>query len=1166
MVKKIKHYKIYSLILFFFILLVSFTFADEGDILVSNTYSDSWSYLNSSDGYTEKEYNTPGSAMTICANNPTEENRYIYVGTGGSSNVMAIYNASDNYKNVRNITIPGPARGSFLNQETGDVWLVLYQTNLVVFFDADKNYNQTNYTVNDKVYDIYVNHRTRDVWIAYMAGNNITMLNYSDGYSQKDFVVGSIPKSIWVNENTNDVWIANSGSSTITMLNYSDDYARTDYPAVNADEGICGDVINGYVYSVGVDAGEGHSKLMMFNGSNGFSNDKNLTDVGGANMQISKCVVDNITGDIWMPGYVYYSREQKDELVRIEPFNGWTQTKYDAGTSNWDIWIDGRLYYKSFPFLTIILDSPTNTTHTNDNTTIFMFNVSTNLGNVVANCTLYINDTYYGGKNINLSENKTFNITNSPELEDNIYYWFVNCTYDNTVYYSKNFTITIDTHTPQIHLFYPSNDNATIFDYNVNKSFNISANFTDSNLYETLVNITNSSQNLWMNYTTNITGNYHYINLLVNITDWSIGEYIIELSASDDHTNSEYKTIILNDNNVIYIKYENSTKNVSIEIGTGNSTTYTKEINNINFINNSINNDVKFGWTSSQNNSTIRLPKQQWMLRDLNIGHFVTPLSVTDEQFYIDLSDVVDDNINFTIMEDINYYYVIIYNKTIDPVSGGLNVKTEYYSFRILDSSAPTFSNNITWGLKKIYTNYSANVTIKDNYQLDYSWIESNHTGILSNYSFKDISGVEYGFTTSLNITLSRGKTIKLRFCANDTYSNLDCSDYINFTVVNTNATITNITVKPIPPMDCKDMLSNYTVYDRDDDSIIDFILKWYKYNTTFNDEIEYLENTTNITSGNLTISDGWNYTITVFDGYDWSPISSSGIHYIDGCIQYIYPTPENNSRHINNLVYVNVSLYGDYDDALDLCLLNWNGTNETMYNYSNICYMNKTTIDNKNYTFYVFANTTTGKSYTQTIRYFTENTQPYITNMNYTPYPLYPNTSFVNVTYMYNDDENDKENGTVYQWYGNGSLLSGQTNRELTNVYYSSGDNLTIVVVPSDGYEYGNSSNITFEVLYAPPSVTNINITPQPLSKLNGTATGIYNFTAENNDDQSYYRWFVNNDFIGITTINVSNTYFKKNDNLTFKVIPYDGIQNGSQKNITITNLPNIQFSCKIG
>ncbi|MEM4714053.1 MAG: PGF-pre-PGF domain-containing protein [Candidatus Nanoarchaeia archaeon] len=106
---------------------------------------------------------------------------------------------------------------------------------------------------------------------------------------------------------------------------------------------------------------------------------------------------------------------------------------------------------------------------------------------------------------------------------------------------------------------------------------------------------------------------------------------------------------------------------------------------------------------------------------------------------------------------------------------------------------------------------------------------------------------------------------------------------------------------------------------------------------TNLADGIYYLNATVNDTSGNSNLTE----TRTVILDTT-API-----------IQFKKPTPLNGSYLSQNWVYVNVSL----SEMPSSCLLEWNGTNESMNNQALLCSLNKTNLLDGIYTYKVWAN-----------------------------------------------------------------------------------------------------------------------------------------------------------------------------------------------------------------
>ncbi|MHA2334083.1 MAG: DUF2341 domain-containing protein [Candidatus Hodarchaeales archaeon] len=79
---------------------------------------------------------------------------------------------------------------------------------------------------------------------------------------------------------------------------------------------------------------------------------------------------------------------------------------------------------------------------------------------------------------------------------------------------------------------------------------------------------------------------------------------------------------------------------------------------------------------------------------------------------------------------------------------------------------------------------------------------------------------------------------------------------------------------------------------------------------------------------------------------------------------------------------------------------------------------------------------------------------------------------------YHYYDDDGDSEGLTWIQWFINGTKISNDNNTVLSHIFFKKGDNLSVIITPHDGSQYGspyNSNNVTIK--NALPIVTDITI-----------------------------------------------------------------------------------------
>ena len=125
--------------------------------------------------------------------------------------------------------------------------------------------------------------------------------------------------------------------------------------------------------------------------------------------------------------------------------------------------------------------------------------------------------------------------------------------------------------------------------------------------------------------------------------------------------------------------------------------------------------------------------------------------------------------------------------------------------------------------------------------------------------------------------------------------------------------------------------------------------------------------------------------------------------------ITYIPPTPDNETL-TTNWTYINVSI-----DEPGYCLLEWNGTNETMNNITTNYYLNQTLLLNGNYTFLTWCNDTTGNMNVSGMRWvyinWTVPTPPALTVCDVEPIIIFDewrNLNTIAWNFDCDDDEDD--------------------------------------------------------------------------------------------------------------------------------------------------------------
>jgi len=221
--------------------------------------------------------------------------------------------------------------------------------------------------------------------------------------------------------------------------------------------------------------------------------------------------------------------------------------------------------------------------------------------------------------------------------------------------------------------------------------------------------------------------------------------------------------------------------------------------------------------------------------------------------------------------------------------------------------------------------------------------------------------------------------------------------------------------------------------------------------------------------------SNNWNVTdVMTFTVEDLTPPA----------IEFIPPTPANNSEILQNYVIINVSLTEDANNAL----LNWNGVNLTMDGCGTIFYLNMTDLSDGDYTYRVFVSDKAGNTGISETRKLTINVKDAkppasISNLSYSAGSTWINWTWTN-------PEDDFGYVMVYlngSWIGNTSDcyynatglnpnttyeigirtvdLNGNINQSWTNgTAKTTQPPLTVSILsPVDGQLFGQNDEIQF-------------------------------------------------------------------------------------------------------
>ena len=182
-------------------------------------------------------------------------------------------------------------------------------------------------------------------------------------------------------------------------------------------------------------------------------------------------------------------------------------------------------------------------------------------------------------------------------------------------------------------------------------------------------------------------------------------------------------------------------------------------------------------------------------------------------------------------------------------------------------------------------------------------------------------------------------------------------------------------------------------------------------------------------------------------------------------------------------------------------------------------------------------------------------NTPPDIKNI--TNEPLKPITvEDIKITYDFNDDDNDTEFGTTYNWYkdsGNGFKNVGITSKILSSKYTTKHEKWQCKVTPKDGSEFGEiKSSEIIEILNS-----------QPVAMITSPKTSIFYEEAkdilfdgsnsyDNDKDILSYKWFYNSNLLS-NEKTFLNKFSEGNYSITLFVDDNDGFADTKIINITI-------------
>ncbi len=401
----------------------------------------------------------------------------------------------------------------------------------------------------------------------------------------------------------------------------------------------------------------------------------------------------------------------------------------------------------------------------------------TNAESLDGNCTINVNATVSSVTEEGITTGSEFNITAIISAEQE-YSWNITCTDQNENVTTTNRIFTFDETLPVIYVRSNNGFNTLNTTY-LNDPLTISVNFTDLNLFETLINITNATNAVkYSTKNTSIDGTFDYRFENIDISSWADGIYTAAFEASDDHTSENIKDyyFVENKNNLEYITEEGAYVKIYTKDDKGVlSTTTKKDKDRYNFW---------FEFDEVKSSETFYIYSTSEIIyreeSDYN-AHFIIPSKTGKGGNWIDFEDIGgSDRLDYKVKKiNDNLYEIVIDNIDSKEVGfkslGGLNFYSESYTFTV-DNTPPviTFTSNVT----------------ANNTSVNQSWIlmEVDYT----DDNLGNISYVIWNTSQEINFTNYTDRTVRVNF----TGLNQD-KFYYNVTVIdnasNVNRTETRI-------------------------------------------------------------------------------------------------------------------------------------------------------------------------------------------------------------------------------------------------------------------------------------------------------------------------------------------------------------------------------------
>ena len=596
---------------------------------------------------------------------------------------------------------------------------------------------------------------------------------------------------------------------------------------------------------------------------------------------------------------------------QLDEFNVWNRSCTQADVT--ELWNNGAGSFYPFTVLgaaatpIIVPPSPADNSHNNTNVTLNVTHSTTQ-----NDVSYYL----YFGDSTPLDEQDLYqnNVTRTGDeyrqfttnVSDGTYYWKwrVQNTTDGT--FSGNTTertLIIDTVTPTITLqssnFFASDNSTKINNYFANGTLNISFFDTFLSGGQTLINITNSTdESGFAIHNTSITITTVNISKILDISTWSLGNYTVSLSAADSHTLNAIEQYDVKQG-FTYLEYT-TTENIEIRITTLENLLGVRSIST-----EKLKDRYKFNFNfwNAKTDTTFRLTSNERLvyLKDSEYnGHFVSFSSTTIGGNWIDFNMLGLNKNNYEITKIDDYTYDI----TIKNINenefefnsiGGLNVIKEDYQFEITSIVNITAYDQIlnkslsfTSILNSITKHSGAdNTTQYENVSVGTYTITLNSTGYDTLVTQLDITNSFHNFTLNMSLsnviddcTLYPKKVIT--FIGKDEETNEDVNMTLDITVFS--ALASNITLTTNLSFEFRNKFNYSFCTSANQSFLIDAIMQ-YGDGIVYTDRKYYLDNLTVTTTSpsevflyHLNNSKASEIVFTVFDTTTGDRISGATI------------------------------------------------------------------------------------------------------------------------------------------------------------------------------------------------------------------------------------------------------------------------------------------------